>query len=280
MSKFGIIAEGLSVTYKNGKNALAGASFKLPLGSIAALVGVNGSGKSTVFKAIMGFVPITDGKIEILDMSVKKALRQSLIAYVPQSEEIDWNFPVLVSDVVMMGRYGFMGMMRNPSKKDLEAVDNALAKVGMIAFKNSQIGELSGGQRQRVFFARALAQNSKIILLDEPFTGVDVLTEEVMMQLLRDMRDEGKLILVSTHNLGSVPRFCDQTILLKRRILAYGETKKIFNRKNLENAFGGVLRQFILGGPDLHDDNDKRKVHIITDDERPFITYDDKDVTK
>ena len=150
----------------------------------------------------------------------------------------------------------------------------------MIAFKNSQIGELSGGQRQRVFFARALAQNSKIILLDEPFTGVDVLTEEVMMQLLRDMRDEGKLILVSTHNLGSVPRFCDQTILLKRRILAYGETKKIFNRKNLENAFGGVLRQFILGGPDLHDDNDKRQVHIITDDERPFITYDDKDVTK
>lgn len=280
MSKFGIIAEGLSVTYKNGKNALAGASFKLPLRSIAALVGVNGSGKSTVFKAIMGFVPITDGKIEILDMSVKEALRQSLIAYVPQSEEIDWNFPVLVSDVVMMGRYGFMGIMRNPSRKDLEAVDNALAKVGMIAFKNSQIGELSGGQRQRVFFARALAQNSKIILLDEPFTGVDVLTEEVMMQLLRDMRDEGKLILVSTHNLGSVPRFCDQTILLKRRILAYGETKKIFNRKNLENAFGGVLRQFILGGPDLHDDNDKRKVHIITDDERPFITYDDKDVTK
>ena len=280
MSKFGIIAEGLSVTYKNGKNALANASFKLPLGSIAALVGINGSGKSTVFKAIMGFVPITYGKIKILDMSVQSALRQSLVAYVPQSEEIDWNFPVLVSDVVMMGRYGFMGLMRNPSKNDIKAVDDALTKVGMIAFKNSQIGELSGGQRQRVFFARAIAQNSKIILLDEPFTGVDVLTEEVMMQILRDMRDEGKLILVSTHNLGSVPRFCDQTILLKKRILAYGETKRVFNRKNLENTFGGVLRHFILGGSDLHDDNDNRKVHIITDDERPFITYDDKDVTK
>ena len=228
----------------------------------------------------MGFVPITYGKIKILDMSVQSALRQSLVAYVPQSEEIDWNFPVLVSDVVMMGRYGFMGLMRNPSKNDIYAVDDALTKVGMIAFKNSQIGELSGGQRQRVFFARAIAQNSKIILLDEPFTGVDVLTEEVMMQILRDMRDEGKLILVSTHNLGSVPRFCDQTILLKKRILAYGETKRVFNRKNLENTFGGVLRHFILGGSDLHDDNDNRKVHIITDDERPFITYDDKDVTK
>ena len=273
--EFGIVVDELSVTYKNGKNALINASFKLPKGSIAALVGVNGSGKSTIFKALMGFVPVSSGKIKILNMNIKSALKKSIVSYVPQSEEVDWTFPVLVNDVVMMGRYGFMGLMRSPSNNDHYAVENALEKVGMINFRNHQIGELSGGQRQRVFFARSIAQNSKVILLDEPFTGVDVLTEEVMMQLLRDLRDEGKLILVSTHNLGSVPRFCDQTILLKKKVLAYGETNHIFTRKNLEYTFGGVLRHFILGGSDLHDDNDSRKVHIISDDERPFITYDD-----
>jgi len=272
---FGIVVENLSVTYKNGKNALLNASFKLPTGSIAALVGVNGSGKSTIFKALMGFVPVSSGEISILNMNVKSALKKSIVSYVPQSEEVDWTFPVLVNDVVMMGRYGYMGLMRSPSNNDNYLVENALEKVGMINFRDRQIGELSGGQRQRVFFARSIAQDSKVILLDEPFTGVDVLTEEVMMQLLRDLRDDGKLILVSTHNLGSVPRFCDQTILLKKKVLAYGNTKQIFTRKNLEYAFGGVLRHFILGGSDLHDDNDSRKVHIISDDERPFITYDD-----
>lgn len=279
-NEFGLVVENLSVTYKNGKNALTNVSFKLPKGSIAALVGVNGSGKSTIFKALMGFVPVASGHISILNVNVKYALKKSMISYVPQSEEIDWSFPVLVNDVVMMGRYGYMGLLRSPSNNDNYLVESALEKVGMINFRNRQIGELSGGQRQRVFFARSIAQDSKIILLDEPFTGVDVLTEEVMMQLLRDLRDEGKLILVSTHNLGSVPRFCDQTILLKKKVLAYGLTKKIFTRKNLEYTFGGVLRHFILGGSDLHDDNDSRKVHIITDDERPFITYDDeKDIS-
>lgn len=279
-NEFGLVVDNLSVTYKNGKNALTNVNFKLPKGSIAALVGVNGSGKSTIFKALMGFVPVASGHISILNMNVKYALKKSMVSYVPQSEEIDWSFPVLVNDVVMMGRYGYMGLLRSPSNNDNYLVESALEKVGMINFRNRQIGELSGGQRQRVFFARSIAQDSKIILLDEPFTGVDVLTEEVMMQLLRDLRDEGKLILVSTHNLGSVPRFCDQTILLKKKVLAYGLTKKIFTRKNLEHTFGGVLRHFILGGSDLHDDNDSRKVHIITDDERPFITYDDeKDIS-
>ncbi len=136
-----------------------------------------------------------------------------------------------------------------------------------------QIGELSGGQRKRVFLARALAQEGQIILLDEPFTGVDVKTEDQIVALLRELRAEGRVMLVSTHNLGSVPEFCDRTVLVKGTVLAYGPTETIFTRANLEAAFGGVLRHFTIGGTDLHDDDDTREVRIITDDERPFVQY-------
>ena len=153
-------------------------------------------------------------------------------------------------------------------------VANALNRVGMTDFKDRQIGELSGGQRKRVFLARALAQKSKIILLDEPFTGVDVKTETAIIKLLGEMRKEGKIMLVSTHNLGSVPEFCDRTILIKETVLAYGKTENTFTRQNLELAFGGVLRHFVLSGTDLHDDDDRREVRVISDDERPFVLYD------
>ena len=143
----------------------------------------------------------------------------------------------------------------------------------MSEFRDRQIGELSGGQRKRVFLARALAQEGQVILLDEPFTGVDVKTEDAIVALLRDLRDEGRVILVSTHNLGSVPEFCDRTILVKGTILAYGLTEETFTRENLELAFGGVLRHFVLGGSDLHDDDDSRQIRVITDDERPFVVY-------
>lgn len=276
----GITTTNLSVTYRNGHTALRNASFEIPNGTITALVGVNGAGKSTLFKALMGFLPPATGEISILGMSVKNALKKNIVAYVPQAEEVDWSFPVLVEDVVMMGRYGHMGFLRNPKKADLQSVTSALERVDMINFRHHQIGELSGGQRKRVFLARALAQNGEVVLLDEPFTGVDVQTEEAIIQLLREMRDEGKIILVSTHNLGSVPEFCDRSILVKQTILAHGPTDTTFTRENLELAFGGVLRHFVLGGSDLHDDDDSREITVITDDERPFVLYnDDKKTT-
>lgn len=266
----------LAVTYRNGVTALKAASFAVPHGSIAALVGVNGAGKSTLFKAIMGFLPAAAGDIGILGESVKTALKQGLVAYVPQAEEVDWTFPVLVEDVVMMGRYGRMGLLRIPSKQDKAAVQAALERVGMAAYRKRQIGELSGGQRKRVFLARALAQEGQVILLDEPFTGVDVQTEEAIIALLRELRAEGRVMLVSTHNLGSVPEFCDQVVLVKGTVLNYGPTEEVFTRENLEAAFGGVLRHFVLGGADLHDDEDARAVTILSDDERPFVMYDDQ----
>ncbi|MCG9611527.1 manganese/iron ABC transporter ATP-binding protein [Vibrio harveyi] len=269
----GIKVSDISVTYRSGHTALYDASFSLPKGSITALVGVNGSGKSTLFKSIMGFVPVSQGSVEILGMPAKKALKQNVVAYVPQSEEIDWNFPVLVEDVVMMGRYGHMGLLRIPKQTDHDMVTAALDRVNMTAFRKRQIGELSGGQKKRVFLARALAQESDVILLDEPFTGVDVQTEEQIMALLRDLRDEGKVMLVSTHNLGSVPDFCDRTVLINRTVLASGMTSEIFTPENLELAFGGVLRHFILGGKDLHEDDDERKLTVLSDHERPVVMY-------
>lgn len=272
----GIVAQDVTVTYRNGHTALHNASFSIPRGTVTALVGVNGAGKSTLFKAIMGFVPAARGDIRLLGLSVKDALRRNLVSYVPQSDEVDWSFPVLVEDVVMMGRYGHMGFLRRPSKADWAAVDAALDRVNMIDFRHRQIGELSGGQKKRVFLARALAQDGQVILLDEPFTGVDVKTEEQIVALLRELRDEGRVMLVSTHNLGSVPEFCDRTVLVKGTVLAFGPTETTFTRENLEAAFGGVLRQFTLGGSDLHDDDDGRKLSILTDDERPFVQYGDK----
>ncbi|MBK5925722.1 manganese/iron transporter ATP-binding protein [Rhodovulum sulfidophilum] len=272
----GIEARGVTVTYRNGHTALRNASFRIPRGTVTALVGVNGAGKSTLFKAIMGFVPVAQGDIRLLGLGVKEALRRNLISYVPQSEEVDWSFPVLVEDVVMMGRYGHMGFLRRPAKADHAAVDAALGRVGMREFRHRQIGELSGGQKKRVFLARALAQDGQVILLDEPFTGVDVKTEEQIIALLRALKQEGRVMLVSTHNLGSVPEFCDRTILVKGTVLAHGPTETTFTRPNLEAAFGGVLRHFTLGGPDLHEDDDMRQVSIFTDDERPLVQYGER----
>ncbi len=269
----GILARDVTVTYRNGLTALNHASFAIPRGTVTALVGVNGAGKSTLFKAIMGFVPVAGGEIRLLGMTVPEALKRNLVSYVPQSEDVDWSFPVLVKDVVMMGRYGKMNFLRIPARADHHAVEAALRRVGMWDYRDRQIGELSGGQKKRVFLARALAQDGQVILLDEPFTGVDVQTEEQIIALLRELRTEGRVMLVSTHNLGSVPEYCDRVVLVKGTVLAYGPTETTFTRANLERAFGGVLRHFTLGGEALHDDDDARAITIFTDDERPLVQY-------
>ena len=208
----GIEVGDLTVAYRNGHRALAQASFTVPQGSVTALVGVNGAGKSTLFKALMDLLPHATGQVRILGLTVRQALSRNLVAYVPQAEEVDWTFPVLVRDVVMMGRYGHMGFLRRARPADRQAVTDALARVGLTDYATRQIGELSGGQRKRVFLARALAQEARVILLDEPFTGVDVQTEQTIITLLRQMRDEGRVMLVSTHDLGSVLEYCDRVV--------------------------------------------------------------------
>ena len=272
MSPF-IELKNVGVTYPNGHAALENVSALLKGGTICGLVGVNGAGKSTLFKAIMGFVKPTTGTISIGGQTVKQALKRNLVSYVPQTEEVDWNFPVLVEDVVMMGRYGHMGFMRRPSENDKKIVDEALARVGMSDYKSRQIGELSGGQKKRVFVARALAQGGQIILLDEPFTGVDINTEDSLIALFKTLAAEGRLILVSTHNLGSVPDFCNEVMLINQTLLAYGPVETCFTQDNLVKAFGGMLRHHQLGGTDLHDDHDTRGVTVLTDDERPLVFY-------
>lgn len=239
-----ISVQDVSVAYRNGHRALSDVSFELSAGSICGLIGVNGSGKSTLFKAIMGLIKPACGGIRICGMAVDAALKRNIVAYVPQSEEVDWHFPVSVRDVAMMGRYGHMNFLRMASREDKRVVDEALERVGLSALRDRQIGELSGGQKKRVFLARALAQRGQVILLDEPFTGVDVKTEATIVDLMRDLREEGHLMLVSTHNLEAVPDFCDQVVLLNRTVLAAGPTDIVFTRSNLEHAFGGALRHF------------------------------------
>lgn len=235
-----ITVSNLSVTYSNTRLALYNASCRVEPGTITGLVGPNGGGKSTLFKSVMGFLKPTEGQVRIGGISVKKAQKKQLMAYVPQSDEVDWNFPVSVFDVVMMGRYGYMNFLRIPSAKDRRLVMESLARVGMSEFGDRQIGELSGGQKKRAFLARALAQEGKVILLDEPFTGVDVKTEKSIIDLLMQLRDEGHTILVSTHDLASISTFCDRTILLNKTILAEGTTEETFTEENLVMTFGGL----------------------------------------
>ncbi|CAM3769377.1 putative siderophore transport system ATP-binding protein YusV [Vibrio aerogenes CECT 7868] len=266
-------ARDVSVIYNNGFRAINDVNFTLKGGTICALVGVNGGGKSTLFKSIMGLVKISGGEIQLSGLPIRHALKQNLVAYVPQSEDIDWDFPILVRDVVMQGRFGFMNFLRRPKVSDKEKVLQAMRRMGIEDLAERQIGELSGGQKKRVFLARALAQESKTILLDEPFTGVDFTTEEAIMDLLRELRDEGHLILVSTHNLGNIPDYCNEVVFINRTIIAAGELSEAFTQNNLEATFGGVLKHVGILGETLHEDDDDRTVTIISDHEEPAVFY-------
>ena len=264
-----LAVEHVSVTYPNGHQAIRDVSFTLQGRTVCALVGVNGSGKSTLFNTIMGIIRPQSGSVRVNGLPVAQAMRQNGIAYVPQSENIDWHFPILVKDVVMLGRYGHMGMLRRPRAADREAVAAALERLGIADLAERQIGALSGGQKKRVFLARALAQQSRIILLDEPFTGVDAKTEFAVMELLKNLRDEGYLMLVSTHNLGAVPQYCNEVVLINRELIAHGDIAEIYTVDNLERAFGSVLKNIGLGEV-------APQVRIVSDDEHPAVFVDDR----
>jgi ABC-type Mn2+/Zn2+ transport system ATPase subunit len=236
----GISIENVTVAY-HGKIALHKANLQLKSGTICGLVGMNGAGKSTLFKAVMGFVKPVSGRVLINGLPIRLVQKNNLVAYVPQSEEVDWNFPVSVHDVVMMGRYGYMNILRIPRSLDRLAVKESLERVEMWEMRDRQIGELSGGQKKRTFFARALAQQAKVLLLDEPFAGVDIKTEKMMTHLLMELRDFGYTVLISTHDLSSITTFCDQVVLINRTILAYGETSEVFTEENLSRTFGGSV---------------------------------------
>ena len=243
MNEISIDIENVTVAY-HSKVALHSASLQLKAGTICGLVGMNGAGKSTLFKAIMGFVKPVTGQILINGLPIRRVQKSSLVAYVPQSEEVDWNFPVSVHDVVMMGRYGYMNLLRIPRSPDKRAVREGLERVEMWQMRDRQIGELSGGQKKRTFFARTLAQQGTVLLLDEPFAGVDIKTEKMMIDLLIQLRQAGHTILISTHDLASITTFCDQVVLINRSILAYGDTSEVFTEENLSRTFGGSVGDF------------------------------------
>lgn len=240
VSKPAIEISEVSVRYQE-KVALDNVSVTVPSGAICGLVGMNGAGKSTLFKAVMNAVPRMHGTVRIEGHTVKTAQKRGIVAYVPQTEAIDWNFPVSVRDVVMMGRYGFMNLFRRPSDKDRQLVDEALARVHLTDLTDRQIGQLSGGQRKRVFVARALAQGATVLLLDEPFAGVDAKTEASIVDLLRELQASGITTLIAAHDLGTIGTYCDHIILLKQQLVAAGKTKDVFTAENIAKTYDSVF---------------------------------------
>lgn len=228
---------GLTVHYGDVL-ALDDVGLTLRRGAICGLIGMNGSGKSTLFKAIMGTVRPDRGSVAIAGLSPRRARKAGIVGYVPQSEEVDWSFPLSVHDVVMMGRYGFQGFTRRPRRADREAVAEALDRVELTDLADRRIGALSGGQRKRAFVARGLAQGADVLLLDEPFAGVDRRSEATITELLRELADEGASVLVSSHDLEALPRLADEAILLLRRVLFHGPPDEALQPEQLAKAFG------------------------------------------
>lgn len=239
--EYPLVTEHLSAAY--GKQSIIfDINLQIPKGTIAGIVGPNGAGKSTLIKTIMGLVPISQGKVSIFGKPFKKALRH--IGYMPQRENIDWDFPVTVYDVVMMGRYQKLGLFKRPKKEDDDFVKACLEKVELLPYQDRQISNLSGGQQQRVFLARALAQESDLYFMDEPFAGVDAKTEKAIMEVLQELRNKGKTLVVIHHDLATVRDHFNYLVLINRQIIASGPTEKVFTIENLEKTYEGNLHIF------------------------------------
>jgi manganese/iron transport system ATP-binding protein/manganese/zinc/iron transport system ATP- binding protein len=236
-----IVVENLTVSY-GPKPALLDISLSVDKGLLVGVIGPNGAGKSTFIKAILGFVKRDFGSVKILGIPAEKA--RGLVAYVPQRGAVDWDFPVCVKEVAMMGRYGAIPWYRNPSQEDWKIVSNALDMVRMSEFKDRQIGQLSGGQQQRVFMARALAQGSEILLLDEPFAGVDAATERAILDVLERAKQTGRTLIVVHHDLATASEYFDRLILIKQRMYAYGTPQMVLREDLLSEVYEGKLRAF------------------------------------
>lgn len=245
-----LTASELTVHYGD-QVALQDVTFRVPEGSLVAVVGPNGAGKSTLFKVIVGLIPPTRGCVQIHDLPAGR--NQYCVAYVPQREEVDWRFPVTVTDVVMMGRYGRMGWLDRPHKEDRLAVRRALEQMAIGDLAGKSIGELSGGQQQRVFLARALAQEPHILLMDEPFASVDATTQELTLQLLEQVRAKGVTVLVSTHDLRQAATRFERILLLNRHVIAFGTPDEVFTPEHVRAAFGGQV--LFLGGVAVLDEH-------------------------
>ncbi len=228
----------LTVSYDR-KPVLYGADVTIGKGKLVGIIGPNGAGKSTMIKAVLGLVPSSGGWVKVHGQSLKSQMHR--IGYVPQRGEVDWDFPVSVMDVALMGTYGKLGLLGRPGAKERQIARECLDKVEMLPYANRQIGNLSGGQQQRVFLARALAQDSDLYLMDEPFTGVDAATERAIISLLRELRDRGKTVLVVHHDLQTAPDYFDQIVLLNMRVIAHGDTEDVFTTDLLQQTYGGRL---------------------------------------
>lgn len=228
----------VTVSY-NGRPALQEVTFQVPHGAQVAVVGANGAGKSTLFKALVGLLPVRSGRILIHGQPLGS--HHDCVAYVPQREDVEWRFPVTVEDVVMMGRFRRQGWLKAPSQQDRVAVARSLAQMGITSLTKHSIGDLSGGQQQRTFLARALAQEPHIFLMDEPFTGIDIATQEATLELLATLKTQQVTIMISTHDLSLAARYFDLVLLLHRRVVAFGVPKEVLTAQALSEAFGGQV---------------------------------------
>ena len=234
---YAVKVEDLTVAY-DAKPVLWDIDLKIPQGTLMAIVGPNGAGKTTLIKTMLGLMKPVTGAVEFFPDSKEPAGKQkNRIGYVPQSGSVDWDFPATVLDVVLMGCYGRLGWLRRPKRSDAELALQTLEKVGMREYATRQISQLSGGQQQRVFLARALIQQADLYFMDEPFKGVDVQTEKAIIQLLKELKDQGKTVIVVHHDLQTVSDYFDWVTLINLRVIACGRVDEAFNEENLKKAY-------------------------------------------